>query len=130
VNIEKTIVSESDIHEYIQILVEQYCDFSNDDKQQLNSIANLQPGCQFNFKISFEKQDELKLYLFAASRQQSQFLIATSSYKEAIKLTNMSSVWRNIFGDHHKSILKELEEIFPNKSELLGFLIMHSLEKQ
>jgi hypothetical protein len=124
------LVSESDINEYIDILVDQYNGCSYNEKQHLKSIADLQPNNQNKFQISFEKQDELKIMIVAASRQQSKFLIATSSYKEAIKRTQMSTVWRKIFGDHNKSILKELGEIFPNESELLSFLIMQSLENE
>ncbi len=127
-HVEKTLVDQNDIEEYIELLKDQYKEFPFNEKQKLISITNLQLNSTNNFKISFEKQDEFKIYLFSVSRSQTQFSITTCSYNEAIKLTNISSWWRKHFGDDHKSVLKELEEIFPDKRELLGFLINKNLE--
>lgn len=124
INAEKTVVSHDEIEEYIRILLEQFSDVSIYDKNKLKKIKDCSD--ELKFEINFEERDKFKIYLFRVVKLEFQFEIEIYSYKHEIKLSSISSLWRQLFGESDSLILSELSRLFGCKNDLLVFIIQQA----
>lgn len=127
--IEKSVVNEKDIKKFIEILIRQIGNGSEDFKSTLRSIENCCEGEDDREIIeNTVVKDSIKMTLIKVKRLDNKFHISICSFNREIKLATISNYWREWIGKDDEKVFSKLLDLFDNNEfEIFKFLALNAI---